>query len=128
MSASRQIFPHRSAQTCHSSPRPSPGGRGHRTPSAGRKTTPKLSRFGKRRPLGGSRSFQGPTGGETMFIGKIQAAALAATTSICMAFGAGAAEAQTILRMNNWLPAGHLQLVNILLPWAEEVEKVTEGR
>ncbi|MBI1622427.1 TRAP transporter substrate-binding protein [Aquamicrobium zhengzhouense] len=63
-----------------------------------------------------------------MFIGKIQAAALAATTSICMAFGAGAAEAQTILRMNNWLPAGHLQLVNILLPWAEEVEKVTEGR
>lgn len=63
-----------------------------------------------------------------MLMGKIRAAALAATAGLWMAIGAGIADAQTTLRMNNWLPPGHLQLNNIILPWAAEVEKITEGR
>lgn len=38
------------------------------------------------------------------------------------------AQAQTVLRMNNWLPAQHSQLVGTMKPWAEAVEKATNGR
>lgn len=59
---------------------------------------------------------------------RIKAAAVTAVAFGLSAAGLGGAYAQTELRMNNWLPPTHLQLVNIMIPWAEEVESATEGR
>lgn len=43
--------------------------------------------------------------------------------------GAGdKANAQTVLKYNNWLPPAHNQLVLAMRPWAAEVEKATNGR
>lgn len=41
---------------------------------------------------------------------------------------ATAADAQTVLRLNNWLPPGHSQLVGVLQPWAKQVGEATKGR
>ena len=38
------------------------------------------------------------------------------------------ASAQTVLRLNGWLPATHPIMTRTLKPWAEEVNKVTQGR
>jgi len=38
------------------------------------------------------------------------------------------ANAQTVLKYNNWLPPQHNQLVLAMRPWAAEVEKATNGR
>jgi len=51
-------------------------------------------------------------------------AAIAALT----VFGAGQAAAETVLKLNNWLPPTHTQLTGIIIPWMAEVEKATEGR
>lgn len=53
--------------------------------------------------------------------------ALAAVVAISGLY-AGAANAETILRMNNWLPPSHSQRVNVMEPWAKMVEEATEGR
>jgi TRAP-type C4-dicarboxylate transport system substrate-binding protein len=43
--------------------------------------------------------------------------------------GAGdTANAQTVLKYNNWLPPAHNQLVLAIRPWIAEVEKATNGR
>ncbi|MGE3148206.1 MAG: TRAP transporter substrate-binding protein [Pseudorhodoplanes sp.] len=39
-----------------------------------------------------------------------------------------ASRAETVLRMNNWLPPGHSQLVGVLQPWAKSVGEATRGR
>lgn len=41
---------------------------------------------------------------------------------------AGAAEAKTVLTMNSWLPPSHPQVSELLVPWAEDVKKATDGR
>lgn len=51
-------------------------------------------------------------------------AALVAATGL----GWSAANAETVLRMNNWLPPQHSQLVMVMKPWAENVAKATDGR
>ncbi|MFM8576881.1 MAG: TRAP transporter substrate-binding protein, partial [Limnohabitans sp.] len=38
------------------------------------------------------------------------------------------ASAQTVLRLNGWLPPTHPIMTRTLKPWAEEVAKVTQGR
>lgn len=38
------------------------------------------------------------------------------------------AQAQTVLKYSNWLPAGQAMRVNVIEPWIAEVEKVTGGR
>jgi TRAP-type C4-dicarboxylate transport system substrate-binding protein len=38
------------------------------------------------------------------------------------------ANAQTVLKYNNWLPPAHNQLVLAIRPWIAEVEKATNGR
>lgn len=51
---------------------------------------------------------------------------VAAATALA---GAGdRANAQTVLKYNNWLPPQHNQLVLAMRPWAAEVEKATNGR
>jgi len=47
-----------------------------------------------------------------------------------MAFGgaAGAALAETQLVLSSWLPPRHPIVVNAIKPWADQVEKATEGR
>lgn len=53
-----------------------------------------------------------------------------ATASIAGALSAscGAALAQTEWSMSAWVPATHMLVRDVMLPWAEEVEKVTQGR
>ena len=41
---------------------------------------------------------------------------------------AGAAHAQTTLRVSNWLPPSHPIVRDILAPWGQQVEKATGGR
>ncbi|MGB0848825.1 MAG: TRAP transporter substrate-binding protein [Thiolinea sp.] len=41
---------------------------------------------------------------------------------------AGALQAAETLTMSNWVPQTHFVFTDILKPWADEVEKVTEGR
>jgi len=51
--------------------------------------------------------------------------ALAAAT---VALQPAPAAAQTVLRFDNWLPAGHSMMAGCITPWIEQVEKATEGR
>lgn len=41
---------------------------------------------------------------------------------------AGAAGAETTLRVSNWLPPSHPIVRDILTPWGQQVEKATQGR
>ncbi|MEZ5535379.1 MAG: TRAP transporter substrate-binding protein [Thiolinea sp.] len=41
---------------------------------------------------------------------------------------AGASQAAETLTMSNWVPQTHFLFTDVLKPWADEVEKVTEGR
>ncbi|MCI4666471.1 MAG: TRAP transporter substrate-binding protein [Neomegalonema sp.] len=52
---------------------------------------------------------------------------VAALLAAPLAYAAPAA-AKTVLRMSSWLPPGHPVVTQALKPWAEEVEKVTQGR
>ncbi|MFC7703696.1 TRAP transporter substrate-binding protein [Plastorhodobacter daqingensis] len=38
------------------------------------------------------------------------------------------AGAETVLRLNNWLPPGHRQMTGVIEPWMEQVAEATEGR
>lgn len=41
---------------------------------------------------------------------------------------APALSAETTLRLSNWLPASHPMVKDFMVPWAEDVARVTEGR
>ena len=43
-------------------------------------------------------------------------------------FGVNSSVAQTELSMSAWVPPGHMIVRDILMPWAQEVEKATQGR
>jgi TRAP-type C4-dicarboxylate transport system substrate-binding protein len=45
-----------------------------------------------------------------------------------LAVAASGAEAETVLRLSNWVPPSHLVTTGILGPWSEDVARVTEGR
>lgn len=57
----------------------------------------------------------------------ITGAALTALSLATSLFSTTAAAAQT-LTMSNWVPQTHFLFTDVLKPWADEVEKVTEGR
>ncbi|MDQ0314210.1 TRAP transporter substrate-binding protein [Amorphus orientalis] len=48
--------------------------------------------------------------------------------AVCTAAAVGQADAQTTLRVSNWLPPGHPLMTDIIGPWGEKVEEVTDGR
>lgn len=54
------------------------------------------------------------------------AARLAAAGALALA--AGAAPAQTVLTLSNWVPPTHPIVLYIMKPWADQVAKVTGGR
>lgn len=56
---------------------------------------------------------------------KMKAAAVAA---FCLSALASQAQADTVLRVSNWLPPGHPLVVDIIQPWGEKVAEVTDGR
>ncbi|MBR9829499.1 MAG: ABC transporter substrate-binding protein, partial [Oceanospirillales bacterium] len=41
---------------------------------------------------------------------------------------ASTAQAETRLTMSSWLPSGHPLVKDVMKPWAESVEEVTNGR
>lgn len=45
-----------------------------------------------------------------------------------VAFFSTGAQAETVLRYSNWLPPTHALFTEVITPWAEDVERVTEGR
>lgn len=45
-----------------------------------------------------------------------------------ISFAGSPAQAQTTLRVANWLPPSHPLIAKIIRPWSEEVNKATEGR
>jgi TRAP-type C4-dicarboxylate transport system substrate-binding protein len=51
------------------------------------------------------------------------ASAIAAVAAL-----SGAAQAETVLTMNSWLPPTHPQVSELFVPWAADIERVTEGR
>ena len=56
---------------------------------------------------------------------KLKAAAVAA---FCLSALASQAQAETVLRVSNWLPPGHPLVTEIIQPWGEKVAEVTDGR
>ncbi len=59
--------------------------------------------------------------GERFFTGLIAIA-------IIVLFSASPVQAQTVLRLSNWVPPSHPVTRDILAPWMEDVARVTEGR
>lgn len=57
---------------------------------------------------------------------RLRAGALA--VAMCTAASVGQAEADTVLRVSNWLPPGHPLVTDIIEPWGKQVEEVTDGR
>lgn len=55
-------------------------------------------------------------------------ATAAAVVFASAALAASPSLAQTILRMNNWLPPGHSQFEQVMKPWVESVKEATGGR
>ena len=51
-----------------------------------------------------------------------------ALAGLAFGFAALPAQAQTVLRFNNFLPPQHGQVVDVFEPWARNVEEATEGR
>lgn len=47
---------------------------------------------------------------------------------LALALAAGAAQAQTVLRFNSWLPMVHPLMSMSVKPWADDVARVTENR
>ncbi|MGH8707698.1 MAG: TRAP transporter substrate-binding protein, partial [Burkholderiales bacterium] len=58
---------------------------------------------------------------------RIRNAAMLAAAGVLAAAG-GAAQAQTVLTMSNWVPPQHPIVIYIMKPWADQVAKVTNGR
>ena len=52
---------------------------------------------------------------------------VAGAAFVAFAMGTVAARAETVLRMNNWLPPHHSQVVHTMVPWAKQVEEATKG-
>lgn len=60
---------------------------------------------------------------------RIRVKALAATAAAAALFATtGTAQANTALTMSSWVPPAHYVVKDILVPWTEEVKKVTQGR
>ena len=53
---------------------------------------------------------------------------LAVVTALLIPGLPGLAQAQEVLRLNNWLPPGHTQMTGIIEPWMKKVEEATDGR
>ncbi|WP_460275930.1 TRAP transporter substrate-binding protein [Celeribacter sp. ULVN23_4] len=51
-----------------------------------------------------------------------------ASTAAAITLFAGATQAETVLTMNSWLPPTHPQVSELFVPWAADIERVTEGR
>lgn len=47
---------------------------------------------------------------------------------LALGLGVPTAKAETVLRMNNWLPPQHAMLVGCVKPWIEQVAEATDGR
>ncbi len=58
----------------------------------------------------------------------IRFSTLLGSASLAVLVTAGAAMAQTVLTLNSWLPPSHPQVTDLVLPFAAQVEEVTEGR
>jgi TRAP-type C4-dicarboxylate transport system substrate-binding protein len=54
--------------------------------------------------------------------------ALTLAAGVALSTFASAAFAETTLRYSNWLPATHPFMKQVIQPWIEDVEEVTEGR
>lgn len=52
----------------------------------------------------------------------------ATTLALGLALGASTASAQTVFRINGWLPPTHPIMTRTLKPWADEVASATQGR
>jgi TRAP-type C4-dicarboxylate transport system substrate-binding protein len=59
---------------------------------------------------------------------KLIKAAVSAALLTAMPILAGAAQAQTVLKASSWVAATHPLHESILVPWAAEVDKATQGR
>lgn len=57
----------------------------------------------------------------------VKLAAVLAAAGV-LAAASGAAQAQTVLTLSNWVPPQHPIVVYIMKPWADQVAKVTNGR
>lgn len=53
-------------------------------------------------------------------------AAMAFTAGFVLA--SGTAAAQTVLKYSNWIPAQHVYNTRVIVPWTEDVARVTQGR
>lgn len=53
---------------------------------------------------------------------------LVAICAALLTFTGGAAQAETVWRFSSFIPATHFLNAGAILPWAKEVEKITEGR
>ena len=53
---------------------------------------------------------------------------LLGSASLVVLATAGAGMAQTVLTLNSWLPPSHPQVTDLVLPFAAQIEEVTEGR
>ena len=51
-----------------------------------------------------------------------------ATAAAALTLFAGMARAEIVLTLNNWLPPTHPQVADLFVPWAADIERVTEGR
>jgi TRAP-type C4-dicarboxylate transport system substrate-binding protein len=51
-----------------------------------------------------------------------------ASLTVAAALLSCAAQADTVLTMNSWLPPTHPQVAELFVPWAQDIEDVTEGR
>lgn len=51
-----------------------------------------------------------------------------ARASVAVIAGLSTAHAETVLTLNSWLPPTHPQVTDFVLPFAEDIERVTEGR
>lgn len=53
---------------------------------------------------------------------------IVSATGLATLLAAGAAQGQTVLTMNSWMPPTHPQVAEFLVPFTEDVARVTEGR
>jgi TRAP-type C4-dicarboxylate transport system substrate-binding protein len=56
---------------------------------------------------------------------KLKAAAVAA---FCLSALVSQAQADTVLRVSNWLPPGHPLVTDIIEPWGQKIAEATDGR
>lgn len=49
-------------------------------------------------------------------------------TALIGFLSAGAVQAQTVLKVSNWVPLQHSYNTEVVIPWAQQIEKATAGR